>query len=196
MAHLVLIVAALLLLVPAVAAAAPLHYDESVSGDLSPAMPSPTVLPFDLGVNSVRGSLYSGVLAPDFDSFAFTIPAGHSLVSISYAFTLSPKNTETVAKAGWGFDVGNTGLPAELGAVLVDLFGPSPQVLFDGPLPQGGGLYGFYNFSQESTPGLGWNSTYQIDFVVTEAATGVPAPAALLLLGLGILAAAARRRAA
>jgi hypothetical protein len=169
-------------------AAAPIVFDEAVSGDLSDAMPSPTVLAFDAGVNSVRGSLYSGVVAPDFDSFAFSIPAGLSLTAITYTFALEPKAGETVAAAVWAFDVGNTGLPAELGATQVDFFGPSPQSLFSSALPQDGGLYGFYNVSHSSTPGLGWTSTYQIDFMVRETSTGVPEPASLALLAAGLIA--------
>jgi hypothetical protein len=193
MTRCVLALAAWLLLTPP-ADAAPLVYDESVSGDLSSAIPSATVLAFGVGVNSVRGSLYSGVQAPDFDSFAFTIPAGGTLTAISYAFTLDPKEGETVAQAVWAFDAGNTGLPADLGVVAIDLFDPSPVALFDGPLPQGPGLYGFYNAAQSSTPGLGWTSPYQIDFVVTEAATGVSAPSTLLLLAAGLAGLARARR--
>ena len=181
-----LALAAWLLLTPAVAPAAPFVYDETVSGDLSSAIPSPTVLPFGVGANTVRGSLSSGVQAPDFDSFAFTVPAGATLTAISYAFTLQPKTGETIATALWAFDAGNGGLPADFGGVVIDLFGPSPQALFDGPLPQGAGLYGFYNFAQQSTPGLGWTSPYQIDFVVREATAGVPAPGTLLLVAIGL----------
>jgi hypothetical protein len=193
MTRVVLALAVWLFLCPT-AWAAPLTYDEAVSGDLSSATPSPTVLAFGIGVNSVLGSLYSGVQASDFDAFAFTIPAGGTLTAISYAFTLDPKEGETVAGASWGFDAGNTGLPAELGVVAIDLFGPSPLALFDGPLPQGPGLYGFYNFAHESTPGLGWTSPYRIDFVVREQATGVSAPPALLLLAAGLAGLARARR--
>ena len=173
---------------PVAAPAAPILYEESVSGDLSDAMPSATVLAFDAGLNSVRGSLYSGVLAPDLDAFAFAVPAGLSLTAITYAFTLEPDDGNTVATTSWGFDLGNSGLPAELGVIEVDLFGPSAQTLFADVLPQGGGLYGFYNVAHGSTAGLDWSSTYQIDFVVREATTGVPEPASLLLLAAGLAA--------
>ena len=186
-------VLALAIVAPA-AWAAPLTFDEGVSGDLSAAMPSPTVLAFGIGVNTVLGSLYSGVQAPDFDAFAFTIPAGGTLTAISYAFTLDPEDGVTVATASWGFDVGNTGLPAELGVVTIDFFGASPQALFDGSLPRGPGLHGFYNVDQSSTPGLDWSSTYRIDFVVRDTATGIPAPPALLLLAAGVAGLACARR--
>lgn len=171
---------------PVAAPAAPILYEESVSGDLSDVTPSATVLAFDAGLNSVRGSLYSGVLAPDLDAFAFSISAGLSLTVITYVFTLEPDDGNTVATTSWGFDLGNSGLPAELGVIEVDLFGPSAQTLFAGVLPQGGGLYGFYNIAHGSTTGLDWSSTYQIDFVVREATTGVPEPASLLLLAAGL----------
>ena len=131
---------------------------------------------------------------PDFDAFAFTIPGGGALTAISYAFGLDPEVGVTVATASWGFDAGNTGLSAELGVVSIDFFGPSPLALFNGPLPRGPGFYGFYNVDQASTPGLDWSSSYRIDFVVREAATGVPVPLVLLLLAAGLAGLARARR--
>jgi PEP-CTERM motif len=183
-----LIVVIALVLSPVAAPGAPIVYDEAVSGDLSDVIPSATGLAFDAGVNSVRGSVYSGVLAPDFDAFAFSIPAGLSLTAITYTFTLEPDEGNTVATTSWGFDLGNTGLPAELGVTEIDLFGSSPQALFVGALPRAAGLYGFYNVAHDSTQGLDWLSAYQIDFVVRETTTGVPEPASLLLLAAGLAA--------
>ena len=57
------------------AIAAPLHYQESVSGDL-PGSPTIT-LQFDIGTNTVQGS--SSITIGGFDSFQFTIPSGTSL---------------------------------------------------------------------------------------------------------------------
>ena len=81
-----------------------------------------------------------------------------------------------------------------LGVVTIDFFGASPQALFDGSLPRGPGLHGFYNVDQSSTPGLDWSSTYRIDFVVRDTATGIPAPPALLLLAAGVAGLACARR--
>jgi hypothetical protein len=62
--------------------AAPFVYSESVFGDLPSVLPAPTVFAFDLGTNVVSGQKSF----PDTDSFAFSVPAGTELVSISLAF--------------------------------------------------------------------------------------------------------------
>ena len=74
------------------AKAAPLQYDESVSGDLPESAPFPVLL-LDVGVNTVSGSSYLNEAAQpysaDFDSLEFTVPAGTQLNSISYASTVT-----------------------------------------------------------------------------------------------------------
>jgi len=75
--------------------AAPFIYDETISGDLPAALPS-IAFPFDVGVNSIRGTVTlalnpTGTLL-DTDSFRFSIPATTRLSDVSFSFSTSSVN--------------------------------------------------------------------------------------------------------
>ena len=115
------------------AAATPISYSESVSGDLVAALPAPTAFTLDVGVNTVSGtSHYAGDIDPD--SFAFTVPVGMVVTNVSFAFVRTIGGA--AGHTGFTLDNGNTiFVPPVLGQQSVNLFGASPVVMFALALP-------------------------------------------------------------
>ena len=69
----------LFVVAPGITRATPINYNESSGGDLADGTignPLSTVFTFDTGTNTVSGVCGSTFGNKDFDSFAFTIPAG------------------------------------------------------------------------------------------------------------------------
>ena len=77
-------------------------YVESISGDLSSLAETPTFIPFDLGSNTVSGTVQASSDVRDY--FAFTIQPGHSLTGI---FLLN-------------YIDGNSGAPGNQGFIHID----------------------------------------------------------------------------
>jgi len=169
--------------------AAPITYNEAVSGELA----GQTIGTFDVGANTVTGAeAFSTTGSASFDSFLFTVAAGQQLDSIvlssfsgvSQAFTLAPPGPISVATR-YGFLIlggGNLGsdfLPALL------LSDPGKTAI--APLPAG--TYQVFLGSTVAT-------TYQYTFNVSAApeTPTVPEPATLTLTGLGLLGAVSLRR--
>src|SRR4051794_39293830 len=89
-------VLALAVLAASLASAAPVHYAESVSGDL-PALPS-SAFALDVGDNTFSGTtqfllFHNGIhYDADPDSFAFTVPNDVLLASVFLSFRLAADN--------------------------------------------------------------------------------------------------------
>lgn len=64
--------------------AEPISYSEVVAGDLG-ELPSSTVFSLEVGTNTFTGRLGVGPGFSDYDSFAFSVPSGTTVTSISYS---------------------------------------------------------------------------------------------------------------
>ena len=120
-------------------------YDESVSGDL-PGTTSPlTNFVLGVGTNTVTGRVGTLTGFPfDFDSFAFTVPAGTQLVSGSVTMVDSPGNSADFDGYSWYMFAGSPNY--EGGSYIEALFLNSldTQTFFSTPLSAN-----VYNLSAE-----------------------------------------------
>jgi len=180
-----------------VASAAPLTYQESVSGDL-PMLHGGVTLGFDIGTNTVSGtsrvtSLPLPIPPPDqffangidFDAFDFSIPSGAQLTSVKYAFTMTDSSatalTNGPAEADFRLDSGS-----EQAALIPD--STSPITFFPVELPVGSGVHALVNSHLRIVGSLApfdfvaWQYTWTFE-VAPAPVTGVPEPGTLGLLG-------------
>ncbi|MEO0588007.1 MAG: PEP-CTERM sorting domain-containing protein [Planctomycetota bacterium] len=155
-------------------ASAALVYDEGVSGDLSNAEATPTDIgTLSLGSNTVTASVFGR------DNFRFALPAGTAIGSIildAFSDAVTPTNTTAFELASGTEMVSPAPITGIMGASFI-----TNDVIFGQP------DLGDSNYSIQFVE-FGTESTLTIDIVV------VPEPASLALLGLGGLAALARRR--
>jgi hypothetical protein len=206
---------ALLLLGPSTGLAA-VVYEEVTNLDDLPIDPPYPVLPLAPGTNSVLGG--TSFSADGVDSFAFSVPDGFQLASITYSFTSMAfiRGSGSLTEATSGFSlVSGDGTAPQPGSLLdvqnVDMVpglcspfvmpcGPSSPsavtvTLFEDALPRNAGIYSIEQRALTvNDPGsVNWASRYRIDLVVV-----VPEPGkkTLLLVGAGVaaLAGVARRR--
>jgi hypothetical protein len=169
------------------AQAVPVNYDEIVDGDLAGFGPFP-VLPFDVGLNTVTGNFGFTLPGPtDWDSFAFSIPAGAELTGAALSLSDSIGN---VGSSTWRFrrgsNVWNTGAFRE----NIQTTSPGFAIFTTPPEPAG-----VYNVSHISfgifVPGPTENTAnYEFSFrvdTIPEPSTTALAAAGLLALGSGFL---------
>ena len=194
---------ALLAAISPQASASPIAYDEGISGDLSASLPG-TLLAFDVGVNTIKGSILNqpSTLQADFDSFAFSLGVTTHLAGVTYAFDTTPNAGTTVATASYVLDDGNSFqvLPY-LSTATINLLGASPVAVFGGALPLGAGVYGVSadNYTVNGSIPVGWAASYIWSFTVEPDAAPVPEPTSILLVGtggLGLVRTLWRRKAA
>lgn len=172
--------------------AAPVHYDESVSGDIfvdaagfGIGFPLMTFA-FDVGTNTVSGSMQVGdpPFPFDGDAFAFIIQDGATLVSAEISLVKTIGNAHVMSvnlrqgAAGW-----------RLGTVIDSLSVNTPGVSNFDNVPQSSGVYQIDPTSMGyiSPPGFG-GLNYTMTFVV------VPEPSSFVLAALGLIGLVVWRR--
>lgn len=184
------------------ASAAPIQFDEAVSGDLT-APGSITVLTADAGSNVIKGSMVwlaqpdgSGGLisTTDLDPFELHLPAGMAITQASVTLQFEPLNANTIS-ADLTFAQFNL-QTSELRSTCFQLLGTSPC---PNASPAGGSLFGGFPISSAviisqggGFNGADWSQDMggTIRYTVSVEVQAVPEPtsAALLLMGaLGLL---------
>ena len=164
------------------ALAAPLAYDEAVSGDLQ-GFGVLSVFALDAGVNTVSGQFFTNSQPVDFDSFAFTLGAGLVLTSVQVDVQDIQGN---IADTAWVFKSGT--VESFGGTEITGVVVGSPGTRsFTGAF--GAGSYALLHSF------IGGDGSSSYVFSLTVERTGqVPEPGSLALAGLALLAARAARR--
>jgi hypothetical protein len=158
-------------------------YNESANGDLQAGGTLP-IMTFDLGVNTVVGATIAASFI-DFDSFAFSVPAGMQISSA----TLETEFVDFVpggffSGAQWAFNKGTNnygnGQLQEVPAMPATA-GGTPYTFTS--LPQGDGIYNLSQGGLSAFNGLGqYRFSFTVVAAVPESATLVPLTAAAALV--------------
>ena len=173
-------------------------YDESVNGDLPGNRLAPTLLNANLGSNEVIGSMNRDI---DIEYFTVVVQQGHQLDALVAAelvapdgrsfigvqggsqFTVTPATVQAsdlLGYAHFGFQEGNIGTN-----ILDDMGSGFGAQGFTGPLSTGSYTFWLQNINDIAN--------YRLDFQIT-AAVPEPSENAMLLAGIAVLGAVARRR--
>lgn len=173
------------------ALATPFTYSEIASGDLGQFLPAAKVFAFAPGDNTVSGHFFQTLngSAVDIDSFAFSVPLGDALTSITFAWTITTTGNVTGANTLFSLKSANAGAPT-LGSNSFSLRPSGSTLLFSTVLPKGAGTYAIANNSL-SIAGSGNTTRWDVDYtwhVTVDGIAAVPEPSALLLVATGLLA--------
>lgn len=180
--------------------AAPVDYNESVSGDING-------LPFmllDFGTNKVTGTshyIWNGSVSDaDHDGFPFFVPQGGVLKNVSFSFTASPPLPNTIVLFAKYWLMDNDFPPSLLDTTprIEFLTDASPIEFFDSVLPLTAGWYRImYGEVGAGGPSLAATFGGSWDYTFTFEVARIPEPGTITLLatGLALIAAAGRRRA-
>ncbi len=160
--------------------AAPVTYDELIDGDFA-AFGALPILPFDIGLNTVRGNL--GFTSPgptDYDSLAFSIPANAQVLSAVVTLTDDMGN---IFSSKWRLRAGSN--TYDTGTFLEEVESLSPGSAMFTTTSLGPNTY---NLSQLSFSFVGQSTNntanYEFAFRVVEA---VPEPSTIGLAAFGLL---------
>lgn len=172
------------------AAAAPVAYNEAIDGDLPGAFgPTSGPLPqlaFDVGANTVSGTLPFTDAGADFDSFAFIVPAGKQVTLAS--LTISD-TTGDITEAAWSF---NQGSGIENGGTLRESVNTHPPDVYTfTTTPFDADTYNISQNTLARTFGADANASYTFSFTV---ANVVPEPAILSVVAFTAFAFLRRSR--
>jgi hypothetical protein len=189
-----------------IAQATPIHFDESLSGDLG-EQPSGDFY-FDRGDNTISGTTHFGVNLPgrprfdiDADSFAFTLPSGSRLdgIWVSFAttsFNAVKANEELRLCAGIG--VCDSDLTDLIGTQTESFLDASPLAVDFGYSSLGAGTYSIVPAGLGIAPldvsvGIeSWSTDYTWTFRVVDVAE--PGVAFVFLSGLLLIVNLTRRK--
>jgi hypothetical protein len=168
------------------AQASPVAYDEQSDGDLTFSRPYPATFMLDVGTNTVSGNSYWTTLnCPSFcdrDAYAFSVPAGTNVTSITRESTVNFGLIPPDAR--WTLRTGN-GVLTEGNELEIAYAAPTyiSKVI---PLPPGD--YHFQpTYFGSFFPGPA-TLDYRFDYVWTLEVTAVPEPGALLSACVGAAA--------
>ena len=164
------------------ASAAPLFYDESISGEVDLTY-STSPFQLDLGVNQILGTLGCCV---DFDSFAFDIPAGLQLAQVDLLFRIvEDPNINTVLVTSFEIDddQNQSGPGMAFEGFDFSVVSSPQNNLFTAVLPLGPG--GYEMLGGSISAGEAWTLHYEWNLIV-EPAAAVPEPGAIALLGIAV----------
>ena len=172
------------------AAAVPVNYFENISGDLPDnGAPLPTFA-LDVGVNSVSGRFGEDQFTIDFDSFAFTVPAGAEL--IAGQVTLADLDLfGDIVSIHWDLRSGSANIGG--GTVLQPLLPNSPGIDTITTVPLGPNVYNITHRSFSA----GGMAPYLADYTFTFELRGIvpePASAGMLLIGAAAMLSCRARR--
>ena len=175
--------------------AAPISYDEAVSGDLATSPVVTGALQLDIGSNTISGTtgsgqLVAGIVTADFDSFFFKLADGTHLQSASIAFSLR-NNGAGLPDADYA--IVTSDLATVLGMSHVDFRATSPQDLFTALLPLNSSIYLWGNdaLGCVCVPGTSWEASYTLTLDVR---SNIPEPAAFAFAASGLAVLVAMRK--
>jgi len=184
--------------VTGLALAFPANYMEATRGDLPDYGDPLPVLAFDIGINTVSGRL--GVypirggsesdFRADFDSFAFTVPAGTELIAAQVAVAdVAFSSMGNMKISSWYFRAGSASFAG--GTEVQQLRTNSPGTAIVSAVPLGANVYNmsadFLTFDAPTPAASDYAFTFELARVVPE-----PASLGLALVGGWLLGLSAR----
>ena len=162
---------------------------EAISGDLD-ERPSATLFPLGTGMNTFSGRLGAATGFGDFDSIAFSIPAGAFVTGISYSIL-----TTLLPDTGSSFFLVEGNMPPDPSLGQISVVAMASGTLTEGNafgavLPLPAGAYGLSHSGMsfgtgEVREGGGFFQDYKWTFTVESAPSPVPEPTTAILLATG-----------